>query len=177
MKTKWQYQPTPNWRIGMAVDVHKLRYRDETYARGHNGIMRSWQVNASWQHADTLLYGGISIHKLSPDEKMLGRRDNYYAYNRYGFYAGVLKQWNWHKVITNAHFSWGQRRFAWQWMNENFELRKRVDFERSYGVSVWRPELTIFKMTPKLCWSYQSIDSSHLWAKRRSNQLTISLER
>ncbi|MFW2177880.1 MULTISPECIES: surface lipoprotein assembly modifier [unclassified Moraxella] len=96
---------------------------------------------------------------------------DYNSYDKKGVRLGWSEAWN-HGISTRVNLGFGKKDFDGQQFLTNIE---RKDKEYDLGLSIWKRDFTIFKLTPRLSWNYHKVTSNSPFDEYSKNNVNFEL--
>ena len=93
------------------------------------------------------------------------------SYDRVGIRLGWGEAWN-HGISTRLSMGYAQRDYD---APQDFIGIQRKNKEYDLGLSLWKRDLTLFKLTPRLSWNYHKVKSNSAFEEYSKNNLNLEL--
>ena len=93
------------------------------------------------------------------------------SYDRVGIRLGWGEAWN-HGISTRLSMGYAQRDYD---APQDFIGIQRKNKEYDLGLSLWKRDLTLFKLTPRLSWNYHKVKSNSAFEEYSKNNVNLEL--
>lgn len=109
-------------------------------------------------------FGGVDYLKGDNAEGYKGD-----SYNRWGLRLGWSEAWN-HGISTRVNLGYGQKDYD---APQDFIGIQRENKEYDLGLSIWKRDFTLFKLTPRLSWNYHKVTSNSAFEEYSKNNVNL----
>lgn len=111
-------------------------------------------------------WGGLDYLKADNTEGYDGD-----SYDRWGVRLGWSEAWG-RGISTRLNLGYAQRNYD---APQDFIDIKRENKEYDLGVSLWKRDFTLFKLTPRLTWNYHKVTSNSAFEEYSKNNVNLEL--
>lgn len=91
------------------------------------------------------------------------------SYDRWAVRLGWSEAWG-RGISTRLNLGYGQRNYD---APQDFINIKRKNKEYDLGVSLWKRDFTLFKLTPRVTWNYHKVDSNSPFDEYSKNNINL----
>lgn len=162
-------------QLQASLEAYQQRYRSPDYIENQNG--RYYQQSLFFARqisAQHLLYAGISFSQFMPEYATLGQRTNPNGYRQSALSLGWQADW---QALGGLHSELGlyisHRRYRGLATTEHFTPYRRYDQTYQYSITLSHPKIRLWGFEPQLQWQQSHTQSTHAWAKRHNQQLSL----
>lgn len=93
------------------------------------------------------------------------------SYDRWGVRLGWSEAWG-KGISTRLNLGYAQRNYD---APQDFINIERKNKEYDLGVSLWKRDFTLFKLTPRLSWNYRKVKSNSAFEEYSKNNVNLEL--
>lgn len=164
-----------DWQSRHSFERSKIFYREEASARRNNGFHDQMQHMLIWRVSpQTHFFTAYQYNRFVPSNKLLNHRENFRAFQRHAIHLGWSQSWKKSGFQSRINMSYAKRNYRGI---APFGREAQRNREWGFSVTLGHEKWVWRGFKPNLNIQINQINSNQIWAKRRSKQIFVRLEK